>query len=69
MDNKKLGDTLSYKGYSGSVVFNEEDDMYFGKILNNNDFVNYQSRTEESLYKKFCAAVDDLELKRMIKSE
>jgi predicted HicB family RNase H-like nuclease len=55
-DKIKLGE---YKGYYGSINYDEEDNIYYGCITNTTDFVNYHSDTLEELYKCFTEAVDD----------
>ncbi len=48
---------LRYKGYYGSV--NQEQGIYWGKLLMISDPVTYEGETEEELIKEFPLAVDD----------
>lgn len=50
---------LAYKGYSGSVSFSQEDEVFYGKILGVNDTVTYEAETAKNLTKAFREAVDD----------
>lgn len=52
-------DALDYKGYEGSVGYNKEDDVLYGKILDIGDLVNYEGKTLTDLKKAFREAVDD----------
>ena len=51
--------TMTYKGYIGSVEYDIEDEILFGKILYVNDTVTFESTTIGGLKKEFTAAVDD----------
>lgn len=51
--------TMQYKGFTGSVECDVEDDVLFGKLLLINDLVNYEGQTPASLKVAFEAAVDD----------
>lgn len=55
-DKIKLGE---YKGYYGSINYDDEDKIYHGKIINTNDLITYHSDTLAELYKSFTEAVDD----------
>lgn len=50
---------LEYKGYHGTVNFNEEDNVLFGKIIGINDLVNYEAESVGELRDAFAEAVDD----------
>ena len=51
--------TLHYKGYSGSSEWSEEDNIFFGKILDIGDLVAYEAETEAALADEFLKAVDE----------
>ena len=51
--------TFSYRGYTGSVEYSDEDKVYFGKILNTKDLVLYEAETPSKLKIEFEDAVDD----------
>lgn len=62
-----MSNLLRYKGYLGSVQYSEENNCFFGKLLNGPDLVNYEGANREELEKAFKEAVDDyLELKKVI---
>ena len=50
---------LTYKKYTGSVEYSEEDGMFFGKLLYITDLVLYDAETEEQLQESFESAVDE----------
>ena len=51
--------TLKYKGYSGTVEYNEEDNCLFGKVIGmNKNSITYEGTTEEELKTDFEAGVD-----------
>ena len=45
--------TLTYKGYMGSVNFSEKDSVFFGKIEGIDGLVNFEG---ESDYLEYCKA-------------
>lgn len=63
-NNQKI---LKYKGYEGYVHFSIEDNLYYGRILDIKDLVDYNSETEEDVENQFRLAVDDyIEFKKEI---
>lgn len=50
---------LTYKNYTGSVEYSEEDGVFFGKILYIPDLVLYECDSEEGLQQSFENAVDE----------
>lgn len=64
LNNQKI---LKYKGYEGYVHFSIEDNLYYGRILDIKDLVDYNSETEEDIENQFRLAVDDyIEFKKEI---
>ena len=51
--------TLTYKGYIGSVNFSEKDNVFFGKIEGINGLVNFEGESVKELTAAFHEAVDD----------
>lgn len=49
---------MEYKGYKGSQEFSKEYNVYFGRLLDINDLVNYEAETKEDLKKEFELAVE-----------
>ena len=54
-----MNNTMSYKGYYGSVEFTYDDNVFFGKIIGINDRITYEGDTVKTLQKNFEEAVDD----------
>ncbi len=50
---------LEYKGYSGSVEYSKEDNVFFGKILNIKDLVSFEGDTLDELKNSFIESVND----------
>lgn len=53
--------TMSYKGYIGSIEVSDEDDCLFGKVLDlpDNTLISYEGETVAELREDFHVAVDD----------
>lgn len=51
--------TMTYKGYLGSVAFSEKDQVFFGKIEGINALVNFEGESVKELTESFHQAVDD----------
>ena len=51
--------TLTYKGYIGSVAFSEKDNVFFGKIEGIDGLVNFEGESVKELTDAFHEAVDD----------
>ena len=50
---------MRYKGYIGVVEFDEEAEVFFGKVVNIRDTITFQSENAHDLRKEFEASVDD----------
>jgi predicted HicB family RNase H-like nuclease len=60
MDNYIIfGQLVEYKGYTGSIEYSFKDDVFYGKLLNTNDLVNYEGKDLFSLYNNYLEAIDD----------
>jgi predicted HicB family RNase H-like nuclease len=55
----KRNNSLTYKGFYGSINFDQEEKIFFGQIEFIKDLVNYEARDGESLVDSFQEAVDD----------
>ena len=56
---------MEYKGYLGSVNYNDEDKIFYGRIEYIRSLISYEGHDVESLRNSFHEAVDDyLELTR-----
>ena len=58
----------AYKNYIGTIEYDYEDKIYYGRIAYIDDFVNYHSSIViDDLIKQFHEAVDDyIEFKKQI---
>ena len=50
---------MTYKGFRTIIKYSKEDKMYYGKIEDIPDLVNYESEKYEGLEKAFHEAIDD----------
>ena len=51
--------TMTYKGYLGSVNYSDKDQVFFGKIEDINGLVNFEGESVKELTAAFHEAVDD----------
>lgn len=51
--------TISYKGFIGSVAFSEKNQVFFGKIEGIDGLVNFEGDSVSELTDSFHQAVDD----------
>ena len=51
--------TMTYKGYLGSVAYSEKDNVFFGKIEGINGLVNFEGESVKELTDALHEAVDD----------
>jgi predicted HicB family RNase H-like nuclease len=54
-----VNNALEYKGYFSSVIFSNEGNCFFGKILGINDLVTFEGTTVQEIKAAFQEAVDD----------
>ena len=54
-----MNNTISYKGYVGTVEFSEPDGVFFGKILGVQGLFLYEGKDADSLVADFHQMVDD----------
>ena len=54
-----MSNTMEYKGYVGSVEFNEADGVFFGKVLGIRALISYEGTAAKELIEDFHGAVDD----------
>lgn len=54
-----MSDTMTYKGYIGTVRYSEEDELFYGKIESINDLIMFEGKSVKGLKKAFYEAVDD----------
>ena len=51
--------TMSYKGYSGRIEFDDRDNIFIGRILGVRDIISFHGETVVELRSAFESAVDD----------
>ena len=51
--------TMTYKGFIGSVAYDDNDAVFYGKIEGINSLVNFEGESVQELRNAFCEAVDD----------
>lgn len=51
--------TMSYKGYKASVAYDEDDEIFFGRLLGINDVIGFHAESVSELKSAFHEAVDD----------
>ena len=54
-----MSETMSYKGYSGSVEYSAEDRTLHGRLLGIRDMVLFEGADVESVERSFRTAVDE----------
>lgn len=50
---------LNYKGYIGDIVFDEENEIFLGEVINTKDVITFQSETAHGLKQEFINSVED----------
>lgn len=59
IEEDKDMNTMTYKGYLGSVNYSDKDQVFFGKIEGINGLVNFEGESVKELTAAFHEAVDD----------
>ena len=54
-----MKNTITYKGYIGSVEFSQEDGLFFGKVQGIQSLISYEGTNASELIKDFQSAVDE----------
>jgi predicted HicB family RNase H-like nuclease len=54
-----MSQTLRYKDYNGSVIFNNEDQILHGRILGIRDMVTFEGENVKEMKDNFIQAVDE----------
>ena len=54
-----MKDVIKYRDYMGSVHFNAEDEIFFGKIEGIDDLITFEGKSVEELKQAFQEAVED----------
>jgi len=54
-----MSDYLTYKGYFGTVNFNSDDEVFYGKIFGISDLINFEGSSVNELKESFEVSLDD----------
>jgi predicted HicB family RNase H-like nuclease len=54
-----MKDTIEYKGYVGSVHYNDEDSIFYGKVEHLRSLISYEGDDVQSLRTSFQEAIND----------
>ena len=54
-----MNNTMTYKGYVGSVEFSETDGVFYGQIMGIRSLISYEGTTAKELVDDFHGAIDD----------
>jgi len=54
-----MKNVLQYKGYTGSVAFDTDDKIFYGRVLGIRALIGFEGTTVNDLEKDFRAGVDD----------
>ena len=50
---------LSYKGFIGHVVFDDENEIFVGEVINTKDIITFQSDSAHVLKQAFVDSIED----------
>ena len=59
IDDNEFTHNLHYRGFTGSVEYSEEDEVFHGKLLDIRDLVTYEADSISELNSEFISVVDD----------
>ena len=54
-----MNNTITYKGYIGSVEFSENDGVFYGKVQGIRSLISYEGTNAKELVQDFHGAIDD----------
>ena len=54
-----MNNTLSYKGYTGSIEYSKEDNILYGRVLGISSLISYEGESIHELIDDFHGAIDD----------
>ena len=52
-------DALTYKGYTATIHYSAEDEVFFGKVIAINDLITFEGTSVSTLKKAFEEAIED----------
>jgi predicted HicB family RNase H-like nuclease len=50
---------MKHKGYLGEVSYDDDQELFFGRVLNTNTVITFQGRSVEELKKAFVESIED----------
>lgn len=50
---------MEYKGYVAAVVFDEEDGIFVGRVVNTRDVIVFDGRSMDNVRRSFHCVVDE----------
>lgn len=50
---------MEYRGYRASYAYDEEDEMYVGRVEGIRDVITFEAETEDEVEAEFRASVDE----------
>ncbi len=50
---------MKYKGYEGSITFDEDAEIFHGEVINTKDVITFQGQSVKELKKAFKDSIDD----------
>lgn len=54
-----MNNTMEYKGYTGTIEFSEEDQVFYGKVLGIQSLLLYEGKNRQELEKDFHEFIDE----------
>ena len=50
---------MEYSGYVGHVIFDDEEDIFHGEVVNTRDVITFQGKSVEEILQAFHDSVDE----------
>jgi len=50
---------MNYKGYDGSITFDDEAEIFHGEVINTRDVITFQGKSVKELKKAFKDSIDE----------
>ena len=54
-----MNNTITYKNYTGSVEFDEKDNLFYGKVLGIQSLITYEGKDGKELVEDFHNSIDE----------
>ena len=54
-----MNNTITYKNYTGSIEFDEEDNLFYGKVLGIRSLISYEGKDGKELVQDFHTSIDE----------